>query len=59
MQFGALANVLIMLCITVWALYLIFHNKKAIPQPAAPGRSLPLLFQPLYACGWCPARAIA
>ena len=29
-QFGALANVLIMLCITVWALYLIFHNKKAI-----------------------------
>ncbi|HIE5388635.1 TPA: mechanosensitive channel protein [Enterobacter cancerogenus] len=31
-QFGALANVLIMLCITVWALYLIFHNKKAITQ---------------------------
>ena len=29
-QIGALANVLIMLCITVWALYLIFHNKKAI-----------------------------
>lgn len=29
-QFGALANVAIMLCITVWALYLIFHNKKAI-----------------------------
>jgi len=31
-QFGALANVLIMLCITVWALYLIFHNKKAITE---------------------------
>ncbi|MFY9997613.1 MAG: mechanosensitive channel protein [Leclercia sp.] len=29
-QFGALANVLIMLGITVWALYLIFHNKRAI-----------------------------
>ena len=27
-QFGALANVVIMLCITLWALYLIFHNKK-------------------------------
>ncbi|WP_425499455.1 mechanosensitive channel protein [Klebsiella indica] len=31
-QFGALANVIIMLCITLWALYLIFHNKKAIAQ---------------------------
>lgn len=31
-QFGALANVLIMLCITVWALYLIFHNKKHITE---------------------------
>ena len=31
-QFGALANVLIMLCITVWSLYLIFHNKKAITE---------------------------
>ncbi|MBM3072013.1 mechanosensitive channel protein [Enterobacter sp. RHBSTW-00994] len=31
-QFGALANVLIMLCITVWSLYLIFHNKRAITQ---------------------------
>ncbi|MGY5957751.1 Moderate conductance mechanosensitive channel YbiO [Kosakonia sp. BK9b] len=29
-QFGALANVVIMLFITVWALYLIFHNKKEI-----------------------------
>ncbi len=29
-QFGALANVVIMLCITVWALYLIFHNKREI-----------------------------
>lgn len=31
-QFGALANVLIMLCITVWALSLIFHNKKHITE---------------------------
>lgn len=29
-QVGALANVVIMLCITVWALYLIFHNKREI-----------------------------
>ena len=31
-QFGALANVVIMLCITLWALYLIFHNKQLITQ---------------------------
>jgi len=29
-QVGALANVVIMLCITVWAIYLIFHNKREI-----------------------------
>jgi small-conductance mechanosensitive channel len=29
-QVGALANVTIMLCITVWALYLIFRNKRII-----------------------------
>ncbi len=29
-QVGALANVTIMLCITVWALYLIFRNKRDI-----------------------------
>ncbi len=29
-QAGAMANVVIMLTITLWALYLIFHNKKAI-----------------------------
>ncbi|SCB89940.1 mechanosensitive channel protein [Kosakonia oryziphila] len=29
-QVGALANVVIMLCITVWAFYLIFHNKRGI-----------------------------
>lgn len=29
-QAGAMANVIIMLSITLWALYLIFHNKKAI-----------------------------
>ncbi|MBF3339912.1 mechanosensitive channel protein, partial [Leptospira borgpetersenii serovar Hardjo-bovis] len=28
-QVGALANVIIMLTITAWALYLIFHNKRA------------------------------
>ena len=31
-QSGALANVLIMICITVWALYLIFRNKKTITE---------------------------
>lgn len=31
-QTGALANVVIMLCITVWALWLIFHNKKTITE---------------------------
>lgn len=31
-QVGALANVIIMLCITLWALYLIFHNKAVITQ---------------------------
>lgn len=29
-QVGAMANVAIMLCITLWELYLIFHNKKDI-----------------------------
>ncbi len=29
-QAGAMANVVIMLSITLWALYLIFHNKKSI-----------------------------
>lgn len=31
-QTGALANVIIMLCITAWALWLIFHNKRAITE---------------------------
>lgn len=31
-QVGAMANVIIMLCITLWALYLIFRNKKEITQ---------------------------
>lgn len=48
-QIGALANVIIMLCITVWALYLIFHNKRAITQglsilPTARCRSSACLF---------------
>lgn len=30
-QIGALANVIIMLCMTVWALYLIFRNKRDYP----------------------------
>lgn len=58
-QFGALANVLIMLCITVWALYLIFHNKKRSPTacctwPIAPSPFSASLFAPLRWCstGW-------
>ncbi|UMX64739.1 hypothetical protein MJ588_09615 [Klebsiella pneumoniae] len=31
-QAGALANVVIIQCITPWALYLIFHNKAVITQ---------------------------
>ena len=31
-QVGAVANVVIMLCITSWALYLIFHNKTLVQQ---------------------------
>lgn len=31
-QVGAMANVIIMLCITLWALYLIFRNKRDITQ---------------------------
>lgn len=31
-QVGAVANVVIMLCITTWALYLIFHNKQSVQQ---------------------------
>jgi small-conductance mechanosensitive channel len=31
-QVGAMANVIIMLCITLWALYLIFRNKKEITE---------------------------
>lgn len=31
-QIGAMVNVGIMLCITLWALYLIFHNRRPIQQ---------------------------
>ncbi|MDN8597953.1 mechanosensitive channel protein [Citrobacter sp. S2-9] len=31
-QVGAMANVIIMLCITLWALYLIFKNKREITE---------------------------
>lgn len=31
-QVGAVANVIIMLCITSWALYLIFHNRITVQQ---------------------------
>lgn len=55
-QIGALANVIIMLCITVWALYLIFHNKRAITQGLIhlADRSLPFfsLFIRAFALVW-------
>lgn len=37
---GALANVVIMLCITLWALYLIFRNKTRITRGLLHGRPL-------------------
>ena len=55
-QTGALANVAIMLCITVWALWLIFHNKKAITDSliALANRSLAFfsLFIRAFALVW-------
>jgi hypothetical protein len=55
-QFGALANVIIMLCITVWSLYLIFHNKKTITESLLhladrSLSSLACLFAPSRWCG--------
>ncbi len=48
-QIGALANVIIMLCMTVWALYLIFRNKKEITQHLLNFAEHSLaLFQPVY-----------
>ena len=48
-QIGALANVIIMLCMTVWALYLIFRNKKRDHPAFAPTlRSIRWPFQPVY-----------
>ena len=46
-QIGALANVIIMLCMTVWALYLIFRNKKRLPSICSTSRSIAGL-QPVY-----------
>lgn len=55
-QTGALANVAIMLCITAWALWLIFHNKKAITESliALANRSLSFfsLFIRAFALVW-------
>lgn len=55
-QTGALANVVIMLCITTWALWLIFHNKKTITESliALANRSLAFfsLFIRAFALVW-------
>ncbi|HEY2453909.1 MAG TPA: mechanosensitive channel protein [Scandinavium sp.] len=55
-QTGALANVVIMLCITTWALWLIFHNKKTITDSliALANRSLAFfsLFIRAFALVW-------
>jgi hypothetical protein len=53
-QVGALANVVIMLCITLWALYLIFHNKAVITQVHLADRSLSFfsLFIRAFALIW-------
>ncbi len=55
-QIGALANVIIMLCMTVWALYLIFRNKKRLPSICSTLRSIRWPFSaclsaPLRWCG--------
>lgn len=55
-QIGALANVIIMLCMTVWALYLIFRNKKRSPSICSTLRSIRWPFSaclsaPLRWCG--------
>ncbi len=47
-QIGALANVIIMLCMTVWALYLIFRNKRDYPTFAQLCGAFAGLFQPVY-----------
>lgn len=43
-QVGAMANVAIMLCITIWALYLIFKNKAEITQHLLSGGTIISLF---------------
>lgn len=55
-QIGALANVIIMLCMTVWALYLIFVIKKRSPSICSTLRSIRWPFSaclsaPLRWCG--------
>lgn len=52
-QIGALANVIIMLCMTVWALYLIFRNKKRSPSICSTLRSIRW---PFSACLSAPLR---
>lgn len=55
-QVGAMANVIIMLCITLWALYLIFRNKHPIQQSLIhlAGRSMAFfsLFIRAFALVW-------
>ena len=43
-----MANVIIMLCMTVWALYLIFRNKKEITQHLLNFAGIPLAFFSLF-----------
>ena len=55
-QIGALANVIIMLCMTVWALYLIFRNEQRLPSICSTLRSIRWPFSaclsaPLRWCG--------
>lgn len=57
-QIGALANVIIMLCMTVWALYLIC-NKKEITQHLLNFAEHSLAFSALFirALRWCVSAA--
>ena len=47
-QIGALANVIIMLCMTVWALYLIFRNKEITQHLLNFAGAFRWPFQPVY-----------
>ncbi len=58
-QIGALANVIIMLCMTVWALYLIFRNKTRLPSICSTLRSIRWPFQPVVPVAPCAGVALA